>query len=131
VTSPGELIRQAREARGWSQDELRLAIGVSQQTVSRWENRVYPVRAKYVAPLVRELGVDEEELLAAVNARTEEHDDSAGSAPDELLASLEELRSALAALDAKMERLVETVAHLTDRLLGPPADSTTRGDDAA
>jgi transcriptional regulator with XRE-family HTH domain len=88
------------------------AIGVSQQTVSRWENRVYPVRLKYVAPLVRELGVDEDELLAAVHARTEEpvHDDGPRQDVDP-----QRLYDALVALDDKVDRLLELVQGLHDR----------------
>ena len=33
----GERIREARQARGWTQDELAEAVGVSRSAVAQWE----------------------------------------------------------------------------------------------
>jgi ribosome-binding protein aMBF1 (putative translation factor) len=34
----GALVRSAREAKGWTQDELAEESGISRTTISRWEN---------------------------------------------------------------------------------------------
>jgi transcriptional regulator with XRE-family HTH domain len=33
----GDLIRRAREARGWTQEELATAVGVGPRTIGNWE----------------------------------------------------------------------------------------------
>lgn len=40
----GERIRQAREAKGWSQDALADELGTKQATVARWETGSFPKR---------------------------------------------------------------------------------------
>lgn len=60
------LIRESRIAHGWDQAELTRRLGgVSQQTVSRWENGAAIPRAAKLARLASVLGVDEASLIAA------------------------------------------------------------------
>ena len=38
LTSPGTAIRRARQRKGWTQDQLATALGVSLRAVNDWEN---------------------------------------------------------------------------------------------
>ena len=60
------LIRESRIAHGWDQAELTRRLGgVSQQTVSRWENGAAIPRATKLARLAAVLEADEASLIAA------------------------------------------------------------------
>ncbi|MBB1261521.1 helix-turn-helix domain-containing protein [Streptomyces alkaliterrae] len=54
---PASEIRSAREARGWGQGELARALGVGQQTVSRWERGVTSPRGELLDRLRAALGI--------------------------------------------------------------------------
>lgn len=74
VKAIGERVRELREARGWSQDELAAKAGIAQTTVSRIERGVTakPTLAGLGA-LAASLGVVVEELAPAeATAETEE-----------------------------------------------------------
>ena len=62
--SAGERIRRLRQVRGLSQAALAARLGVSQTAVTAWELGKRPVRAVYVEPLARALGVDVLDLCA-------------------------------------------------------------------
>ncbi|HEX2039520.1 MAG TPA: helix-turn-helix transcriptional regulator [Acidimicrobiales bacterium] len=65
VSGFGELLRRRREARGLEQAELARLLGVTQQTVSKWETGVTVPRPSRVAALARALGLDAGLLHAA------------------------------------------------------------------
>jgi transcriptional regulator with XRE-family HTH domain len=63
-------IREARDARGWTQDELAERLGVSRAVVSRWENgHTPPTVPEQVNALVLALGLSPEELLREMGVR--------------------------------------------------------------
>lgn len=65
MTGFGELLRSRREARRLEQVELARLLGVTQQTVSKWETGVTVPRPSRVAALARALELDAGLLHAA------------------------------------------------------------------
>lgn len=61
----GELLRSRREAQGLEQVELARLLGVTQQTVSKWETGVTVPRPARVGALARALALDAGLLHAA------------------------------------------------------------------
>lgn len=59
----GKAIQQLREAKGLTQEALAEKIGVSQQSVAKWESGQALPRSKVVSILERELGAQEGQLL--------------------------------------------------------------------
>jgi transcriptional regulator with XRE-family HTH domain len=57
----GQRIKAAREARGWTQQQLAIAIGVWSSQISRWETGVNPPFYATVEAIARAL--DAPELL--------------------------------------------------------------------
>lgn len=53
----GDLIRERREARGWSQDELAKRSGTSQQNIGRIESGKVQ-HSRYIEPILKVLGSD-------------------------------------------------------------------------
>lgn len=64
----GKRIREAREARDWTQEELARRSGVAQATISALETRDSR-RSEYAAPLAEALGVSVEELAGSTAIR--------------------------------------------------------------
>lgn len=62
-------IRELREERGWSQDELAKKVGVQFETVNRWENKPMRPRAQHLSRLCAVLGVSMAELKGLSPAR--------------------------------------------------------------
>jgi len=62
----GRMLLEARDRRGWTQDEVGSRVGVSASTLSRWENELGPPEIKYIDKLVLALGLSPEELLQAM-----------------------------------------------------------------
>lgn len=60
-----EILRRQRETRGLEQGELAELLGVTQQTVSKWETGVTVPRPARIAALARALGLDAGVLHAA------------------------------------------------------------------
>ena len=60
----GAFIALKRKAKGYTQEQLGECLGVSNKTVSRWENGNYMPDLSLLEPLSRELGVSLNELLA-------------------------------------------------------------------
>lgn len=58
----GNTIRQARERKGWSQVELAEALGLKQQSVSRWEAGESKPRSATLAAVTAALDFTESEL---------------------------------------------------------------------
>jgi transcriptional regulator with XRE-family HTH domain len=58
MSSVGELIRERRRARGWSQPQLADALRTERGQVSRWENNKHTPGPSWAAALARELGGD-------------------------------------------------------------------------
>ena len=58
----GERLRNYRKAKHMTQQELAERLGVSDKSVSRWENGSYPDVA-LLGPLAKELGVTVDDLL--------------------------------------------------------------------
>ena len=63
--SVGTRIRAARRERGWTQDQLAAAVGVSRSAVAQWEtDRAGQIRAN-LARIANALGVSLESLIKA------------------------------------------------------------------
>lgn len=60
----GKFIAQLRKERGLTQEELGQRVGVTNKTVSRWENGNYMPDIELLVPLGEILGVSVNELLA-------------------------------------------------------------------
>lgn len=60
----GKFIAQLRKEQGFTQEELGQKIGVTNKTVSRWENGNYMPDIELLIPLGEALGVSVNELLA-------------------------------------------------------------------
>ena len=60
----GAFIAMNRKAKGLTQEQLGERLGVSNKTVSRWENGNYMPDLSLLEPLSRELGITLNELLA-------------------------------------------------------------------
>ena len=62
----GQLIKNRREARNWSQVEFAERVGVSPATVSNWEREVTPPGIDDVNKLCMGLSISAETLLTAM-----------------------------------------------------------------
>jgi putative transcriptional regulator len=56
-------LREARDARGWTQAELAARVGVSRKTVNTVENRVFTPSATLAIKLAEALEVSVEQLF--------------------------------------------------------------------
>ncbi len=68
----GKLIREAREDRRWTQDQLAEAAGVSRPTVQRYENAKTAPEFDKVRAIILALGVDAREIPVALGLVTRE-----------------------------------------------------------
>ncbi|MBR4687066.1 MAG: helix-turn-helix transcriptional regulator [Bacteroidales bacterium] len=75
-------IAEAREARGWTQDQLAQAIGTTQQTVQRWESGQVDPQVSKIEAISKVLGITMTFLLGV---------DSSGSDGDVLSANEREV----------------------------------------
>lgn len=66
----GALIAACRKEKGMTQAELGERLGVTNKTVSRWENGHYMPDLSLLEPLSKALGLFLEELLAGANGGT-------------------------------------------------------------
>ena len=66
---PGEIIRDARQKRGWSQKELGSRIGVSQVAIMKIENGDTE-KSKHIPKIAEVLGLDLAQLDPALDKRT-------------------------------------------------------------
>jgi transcriptional regulator with XRE-family HTH domain len=72
ATAKAEKIRELREARGLSVDELSRRLGVDEGTVRRWESGEADVDNNVLPRLAESLGVSQDELR---HEQDEEHHD--------------------------------------------------------
>ena len=109
MISMGQRIRAAREAAGVSQEEARLAIGVSQPTYSRLEAGTRTVAGDELVALADRFGVRASTIagLADVEARVRYAARTDGSTPT------------MAAMRERLCAYLELDAYLTDQ--GVPA----------
>jgi transcriptional regulator with XRE-family HTH domain len=70
-------IREARQARGWSQQDLAERIGVSQPTIVHWEQGTHTPRNLALARLADTLGVSRQWLQESPSVNPEQARDSA------------------------------------------------------
>ena len=56
-------LREARDAKGWTQAELAARVGVSRKTVNTVENRVFTPSATLAIKLAAALGLSVEQLF--------------------------------------------------------------------
>lgn len=61
-------LRSAREAKGYTQEDVAAALGVSRVAVTLWESGVNQPSARYLVPLADLLGVSVDYLLGRVPA---------------------------------------------------------------
>ena len=50
-------IKEAREARGWTQEQLAIAMNTTQQTIQRWESGQTDPKATIIKEISRHLGI--------------------------------------------------------------------------
>jgi DNA-binding XRE family transcriptional regulator len=66
LTSHGELVREAREAMGWTREQLAVLADVSLSLIVRFENEPgYTPYAPTLFRICRIVGVDVEDVLGA------------------------------------------------------------------
>jgi len=56
-------VREARDAKGWTQAELAARVAVSRKTINTIENRVFAPSAALAIKLAQALGLSVEELF--------------------------------------------------------------------
>ena len=68
ATSIGERIRQLREARGWTQDELAEAAEMNRVTVAKYERGIIEPRTKSLAKLAQAFEISADALISGEQA---------------------------------------------------------------
>ena len=68
----GAFIAMNRKKKGYTQEQLAEKLGVTNKTISRWENRHYMPDLSLLEPLSKELDITLNELLAGEEIVTEE-----------------------------------------------------------
>lgn len=64
----GQLIRKARKAKGWTQDQLADAIGVKRAVVSKYENGLVELSISKLSRIKEALGIEFNERELPLNA---------------------------------------------------------------
>ncbi len=82
----GAFIARNRKKKGLTQEQLGERLGVTNKTISRWENGNYMPDLSMLEPLSRELGITLNELLAGEEIREEE---SAACAEQNLISAID------------------------------------------
>ena len=59
----GKLLKEARESKGFSQEELANKISVSSKAISKWENNKGKPGFGYIVPLAKELDLNPRDIL--------------------------------------------------------------------
>ena len=77
----GDRIRELRKKQGKSQEELAYSVGMSTNTIARWERGELTPRGTSLARLANVLGTSSDYLLGKVNA-TAPNDDSESVSTD-------------------------------------------------
>lgn len=68
----GAFIAMNRKKKGYTQEQLAEKLGVTNKTISRWENRHYMPDLSLLEPLSKELDITLNELLAGEEIVKEE-----------------------------------------------------------
>jgi transcriptional regulator with XRE-family HTH domain len=123
VSGFGELLRSRREAQGLEQVELARRLGVTQQTVSKWETGVTVPRSTRVAAIARALGLDAGLLHAAAGGGTNSSTAGRDSAPAGIRLDRLSQDELVKLLDAAWQELAE-------RRKQPGTQPGTRSEDA-
>lgn len=79
-------IKNAREAKGWTQERLAVKMSTTQQTIQRWETGQTDVKSAQLKQLSRILGVTVSYLLGIEEKSSEFHADITSADERELLA---------------------------------------------
>ena len=91
VRIDGAMVRKLRETRGLTQLFLATAVGVTTDTISRWENKRYPtIKKENGLKLAEALEVDLEAILEIPKKMEEPPLSSSATSVDESVASAEE-----------------------------------------
>lgn len=86
----GKFIAELRKERGLTQTELGSKIGVTNKTISRWENGNYMPDLSLIMPLCIELGISANELLCAQRLSDSEFK---MKADDNLLEAIQQIKN--------------------------------------
>ena len=73
---------ELRKSRGWSQEELGERLGVTRQTVSKWELGLTTPEMEKLAAMSELFGITTDELIKGRAALNEEKPDSFGASPN-------------------------------------------------
>lgn len=97
----GKIIQDAREAADMTQTQLATALNVQQQTVSRWEaGRMIP-RVAIIPDIAKALGLDSDELAAAVVHQ------AVDSPPRDVSARLAGVETRMAGMEELLQQIVK------------------------
>jgi transcriptional regulator with XRE-family HTH domain len=97
----GQKIRELRDKKNMSGDDLALAVGVSKQQISNYENNRYVPRKKVIEKLAKELGIDAAELSSLTYADSSYNKEVKKYSYDELLDQVLDLQNRLLKSEAK------------------------------
>lgn len=96
-------IKEAREARGWTQEQLAIEMDTTQQTIQRWESGQTDPKASIIKDMSRILGIT---VSFIMNAETDKSSESQVLSDDE-----QELLKAYRTLSMDSRNAVMVVAH--------------------
>lgn len=65
-------IKEAREARGWTQEQLAEAVNTTQQTIQRWESGQTDVKSNQIKAISKALGVTVSFIMNVVEDSSEQ-----------------------------------------------------------
>lgn len=103
----GDKIRTVREQKGLTQLYLATVVGVTTDTISRWENRRYPaIKLDNAKKLAEALEIPLEELLAVAQPADSDAAEEGESAPEATVAAPAQVQSLLARLRTRRGLLV-------------------------
>ena len=100
----GERLKNARDAKRLSQEELAEIMGVSRQTVSDWERDEKMPSGKRIALLSKELEVSLDTLFADELIAANKSQDSSTQMPPGIISALETFASATKAATASWQK---------------------------
>lgn|SRR5574338_527819 len=118
MATPGDRIREARESRGWTQEELAGKAQMSKGFLSDVENNKRSVSAEYVLKIANALGVSLDYLLRGETGR-EERERRPVEIPPELSAAAQRLKLSYSQTLTLLETHLSVVARRSNRTLRP------------
>lgn len=96
-------IKEAREARGWTQEQLAIEMNTTQQTIQRWESGQTDPKASAIKEISRILGIT---VSFIMNTENDGNSESQMLSPDEC-----ELITTYRKLSIDSREAVMVVAH--------------------